>query len=103
MEKTTTLNLRVHPEVKRNADAVLSALGLSMTAAINIYLRQIALKGAIPFEVSLPTMPKTFNADMMSNEELRNAIDKGLTDVKNGNTENADDFFTSFRKAHAND
>ena len=44
MEKTTTLNLRINQDVKHNAETVLSALGLSMTAAITIYLKQIALK-----------------------------------------------------------
>ena len=47
------LNLRINQDVKHNAESVLSALGLSMTVAITIYLKQIALIGAIPFELSL--------------------------------------------------
>ena len=47
MEKTATLNLRINPDIKKSAEDVLSALGLTMTAAINIYLKQIALRGAI--------------------------------------------------------
>ncbi len=43
MEKTMTLNLRVNPEVKKNAEEVLSQLGMSMSTAIDIYLRQISL------------------------------------------------------------
>ena len=37
MEKTMTLNLRVNPEVKKNAEEVLSQLGMSMSTAIDIY------------------------------------------------------------------
>lgn len=103
MEKTATLNLRINPEVKKNADAVLSTLGLSMTAAINIYLTQIALKGAIPFNISLPQAPARINADLMNTDELKAAIDSGLADIENGNTANASAFFASFREAHAND
>ena len=46
MEKTATLNLRINKDVKHNAETILSALGLSMTADITIYLKRIALKGA---------------------------------------------------------
>ena len=42
MEKTATLNLRINPDIKKSAEDVLSALGLTMTAAINIYLKQLA-------------------------------------------------------------
>lgn len=38
MEKTATLNLRINPDIKKSAEDVLSALGLTMTAAINIYI-----------------------------------------------------------------
>ncbi len=51
MEKTATLNLRVNPAVKENAEAVLSKLGIPMSTAINMYLNQISLTGGIPFPV----------------------------------------------------
>ena len=54
MGKTTTLNLRVDPEVKLEAEAVLKRLGIPMATAIDMYLRQIALTGGIPFSVTLP-------------------------------------------------
>ncbi len=102
MEKTTTLNLRVNPEVKKNAEEVLSALGLSMTAAINIYLKQIAFRGAIPFDIALPKAPDQINADTMSAKELKAAIQKGLDDINNGNTVAASEFFENFRRTHTN-
>lgn len=54
MGKTTTLNIRVTPEVKRGAERVLSQLGLPMSTAIEMYLKQIAMAGGIPFSVTLP-------------------------------------------------
>ncbi|MBL7068123.1 MAG: type II toxin-antitoxin system RelB/DinJ family antitoxin, partial [Candidatus Marinimicrobia bacterium] len=34
---------------------IVPKLGLTMSDAVNIYLRQIALKGGIPFDLTLPT------------------------------------------------
>lgn len=49
-----TLNLRVSPIVKQEAEAVLKQLGVPMATAVDMYLRQIALTGGIPFSVTLP-------------------------------------------------
>ena len=103
MEKTATLNLRINQDVKRNAETVLSALGLSMTAAITIYLKQIALKGAIPFELSLPKGPEHLNTDRMSADEIRTFLDAGLKDIEDGNAIPAKEFFSNFRRLHTND
>ena len=48
MEKTMTLNLRVNPTVKQQAEDVLKQLGIPMATAIDMYLRQITL-AAFPF------------------------------------------------------
>ena len=103
MEKTATRNLRINQDVKHNAETVLSALGLSMTAAITIYLKQIALKGAIPFELSLSQGPNHLNTDLMTADEVRNFMDKGLDDINNGKCMPAKDFFANFRRIHTND
>ena len=41
MEKTATLNLRVNPTTKKSAEDVLSRLGIPMSTAVEMYLRQI--------------------------------------------------------------
>ena len=53
MEKTMTLNLRVNPTVKQQAEDVLKQLGIPMATDIDMYLRQITLTGGIPFSLSL--------------------------------------------------
>ncbi len=103
MGKTATLNLRINQDVKQNAETVLTALGLSMTAAITIYLKQIALKGAIPFEVSLPKGPDHLNTEFMSADEIRAFLNKGMEDIEQGHSIPAKDFFADFRRHHAND
>ena len=51
MGKTATLNLRVNPDVKENAERVLAQLGIPMATAIDMNLRQISLVGGIPFSL----------------------------------------------------
>jgi DNA-damage-inducible protein J len=52
--KTTTIQTRVDPVVKHNAQIILKKLNISMSEAISIYLSQITLHKGIPFEIKLP-------------------------------------------------
>ncbi len=54
MAKTATIQARVDPEIKKNAQKILSALNISMSEAISMYLSQINLHKGIPFEVKIP-------------------------------------------------
>ncbi|MGN0917919.1 MAG: type II toxin-antitoxin system RelB/DinJ family antitoxin [Oxalobacter sp.] len=54
--KSTTLNIRIEPDIKEQAEAVFRQLGLSSTTAINLFFRQVILHGGIPF--ALKTQPK---------------------------------------------
>jgi DNA-damage-inducible protein J len=48
----TNINIRVDSDVKNKAQDVLSSLGLNMTTAINIFLRQAISQHGIPFIIS---------------------------------------------------
>ena len=100
MEKTTTLNLRVNPDVKRRAEEVLSQLGIHMSTAIDIYLKQISLTGGIPFSVTLPKAPVSVNADLMSTDEIRTKLKEGYNDMEKGNVQEAAAAFKKFRETH---
>ena len=101
MEKTTTMNLRVNPVVKQEAEDVLKQLGVPMATAVDMFLRQIALTGSIPFAIALPKAPDSVNADKMTAQQLRSAIPAGLEDVEAGNVQDASAAFAQFRKQHA--
>ena len=45
------INVRVDNDIKNKAQNVFSALGLDMTSAINIFLRQAIRRNGIPFEL----------------------------------------------------
>ena len=84
MEKAATLNLRVNPEVKHDAERVLDQLGISMSAAITMYLRQIALTGGIPFALKLPAAPRRVDADAMADAELASVLAKRAEEAASG-------------------
>lgn len=46
------INLRVDDDVKRGAEQAFDDIGLSMTAAINVFLKKVARERRIPFELS---------------------------------------------------
>ena len=52
MTEKAAINIRVNKETKQNAEKVLNQLGIPMSVAIDMYLRQIALTDSIPFDLS---------------------------------------------------
>jgi len=52
---TTTIQARIDSESKEQAKKILDFLGLSMSEAITLYLRQIILRRGIPFEIEIPS------------------------------------------------
>lgn len=71
MEKSMTLNLRINPAVKQQAEDVLKKLGIPMATAVDMFLRQVSLTGGIPFLVTLPKVTteidnNTFLIDQIS-------------------------------------
>ena len=91
MEKRATLNLRVNPDVKRDAESVLSQLGISMSTAVDMYLRQIKMTGGIPFPIVIKNAPDRVNAEMMTASQIRDKIQRGLDDIDAGRTQDLDD------------
>ena len=49
---TVNMSIRMDKELKKQADAMLSDMGLNMTTAMNIFLRQVVRQGRIPFEIA---------------------------------------------------
>ena len=100
MEKSVTLNLRVNPSVKKQAEDVLRQLGIPMATAIDMYLRQISMTGGIPFSVALPKAPASINADAMTTDQLRAELKAGYDDMANGSVRDASTAFERFRRMH---
>lgn len=101
MAKTATLNLRVDPQLKQNAENVLDKLGIPMATAIDMFLNQIVIKNGIPFSLTLPTAPDKLDITKMTDEELHAKLKKGYDDYQEGRTQNAAQAFQIFREKHS--
>ena len=62
------INLRVDDDVKKNAEQVCAELGISMAAAITIYLKKLGREKRIPFEVSVDPFYSPENMEHRSND-----------------------------------
>ncbi len=79
----TNLNIRTDREVKESAERLFEELGLNMTTAVNMFLRQAIRENRIPFELTLNT-PNSVTAAAIA-EGRRIAHDnsvKGYTNME---------------------
>ena len=82
MRTQTNLNIRTDAEVKAAAEQLFEALGLNMSTAVNIFLRQAIRQGGLPFEVKMDVPNETTAAAIAEGRALmqdKNA--KGYTDM----------------------
>lgn len=54
MAKTANINIRIDPETKSSAEELFASFGITVTDAINIFLRKSIMEGGLPFEVKQP-------------------------------------------------
>lgn len=61
--KTETVRARIEPKLKHDVELVLDKLGLSVSVAIELFLRQVKLNNGIPFDIKIPNKVtvKTFH------------------------------------------
>ncbi len=50
---TTNISIRMDADLKTQADALFNELGMNLSTAFNIFVRQSLREGRIPFEISL--------------------------------------------------
>ena len=97
--KTANLYARIEPDVKEQAESILSSLGVPVSNAINMFYKQIILQRGLPFDVKLPQrVPVSMAA--LSDEELDKEIDKGYQEMLSGDVDPADDVFAEINKRY---
>ena len=72
----TNINIRTDSKLKSRAQAILDDLGLDMSTAINIFLKQVVHKEAIPFEID---KSKVVNVKQ-TRSELRGCMEVWMAD-----------------------
>ena len=51
--ETTNISIRMNKEIKNQADVLFNELGMNISTAFNIFIRQSLREGKIPFDISL--------------------------------------------------
>ena len=51
---TVPTQVRIDEKLKKQATELFSQLGMDMSSAMNIFLRQCIMRGGLPFEVVIP-------------------------------------------------
>ena len=97
MQRTTSVYARVEPEIKEQAEHVLNRLGIPMSNAIGLFLRQVIMHRGIPFEMKLPAQ-KPVAIGAMNNNELNAELEKGYADVVAGRLHDLDDVVAEMQR-----
>lgn len=94
--KSTNIYARIEPEVKEQAEGILSTLGIPASNAINMFYKQIILQKGLPFDVKLPSS----NLDIcrLSEAEVNKELEKGFADMQMGRSEPAKKVFSNIYK-----
>ena len=75
MSQTAQVSFRIDKEVKQMAEQALNDMGLTMSAAITVFLKKIGRERRIPFEIS---------ADPFYSESNINYLNKVIDGIEDG-------------------
>ena len=72
---TTTISIRMDKNLKKEADSLFDEMGLTMSAAVNMFVRKAVRTQKIPFEVDVSRVPneETAKAIAAGEEEMQTA------------------------------
>ena len=95
--KTANLYARIEPDVKEQAESILSTLGITASNAINMFYKQIILNRGLSFDVKIPTA-RPVDVTELTEAELNAELEKGYADMAVGKTKPARQAFASIRQ-----
>lgn len=79
---TSPTQIRIDSNVKTEANELFKKLGIDMSSAVNIFLRQCVLRGGLPFKVEIPK----FNAETLAAMDEARDIMSGKIQATSYNT-----------------
>ena len=80
---TTNISIRMDANLKAQADALFAELGMNLSTAFNIFVRQSLREGRIPFDISLnQPNSETVTAMLEAERIAKDSSVKGYTDLE---------------------
>jgi len=79
---TTNISIRMDNDLKAAAEALYAELGMNLSTAFNIFVRQSLREGGIPFKITTQTPnQETVNAMLEAERIAKDASVKGYTNM----------------------
>ena len=97
MARTANVFTRVESEVKEQAEAILNQLGIPMSSAVGMFLRQVVIQRGIPFDVRLPAAAP-LSYETLTKEQFDRELEAGMSDIKEGRVFTADEVQDEMRR-----
>ncbi|MDY2780457.1 MAG: type II toxin-antitoxin system RelB/DinJ family antitoxin [Bulleidia sp.] len=83
MTNTTNFSVRMDSDIKKQCEALYNELGINLTTAINVFLRQSIRAGGFPFDVRMEQPNKETVLAMLEAESIaRDSSVKRYSDVE---------------------
>lgn len=80
---TTNISIRMDSDLKAQAEELFSELGMNLSTAFNIFVRQSLREGGIPFEIRMEQPNKETMAAMLEAERIaKDSTVKHYSDVE---------------------
>lgn len=76
--KSANVSVRIQPEIKQQAEAVLDKLGLPVSVLIDTLYRQIIITGGVPYSLTIPKLP---TLDGMTKDEFDTMMSEGYREA----------------------
>lgn len=97
--RTANIYTRVDPETKEQAETILNQLGIPMSNAIGMFLKQVVLQHGIPFDMKLPAA-KPVAIGGMTKKQIDLELQKGMDDIAAGRVVSADEVEDEMRRLY---
>lgn len=101
---TATIQVRMDVVLKQQVEQKLKSMGINMSTAVNMLAHQIVRQNRIPFDIvaedtdsKLSMLPKSVNADKMTEEELHQHLLIGYKESLEGKTRPATEVFAEMK------
>jgi DNA-damage-inducible protein J len=63
--KQVSVNVRMDAEIKHQAEVLFESMGLNMTTAVNMFVRQAINERAIPFDIKAPIVDPLYTSERL--------------------------------------
>lgn len=83
MHKIATVNTRIEPKLKTQAETILHKVGLTSAEAVRLFYMQVCLHNGLPFDVKIPnkeTIKAMHDADKRKTRKAK-SVDKLFEDL----------------------